>query len=135
MDLSSRVVTMQMDVSEIYEIWLHEIKKKSEVADNVKIAEQVLKGINLKFNMETYIKGRYKEKVYSKIKQGREIGEPIVRIKIGNQEFLKDDFDDEIIMRVRVMRSWLWENMSNQKVGELRAMALSPGGNNGDAQR
>ena len=122
MDLNSRLLTLQMDVSEIFEIFLHEINKKIDERKNKEILSKVMSGIKLKFDLENFIKERFEKRTYVKSKNGREIGGSIYKIKIENNEFIKEQFDDEVLKRVRLMRSWLWENMSTQKVGDLRTM-------------
>lgn len=115
MDLGNRLITLDMEISELYEIFLHETLKKGEND----LLNKVRNGIDLKFNIENWIKGRYIEKTFRKIIKGKEVGEDIQKVFIDKKEFEKVSFEDEIIKRARAMRSWLWENMTLEKPGEV----------------
>lgn len=120
MDLNNRMITLEMDSFSLYEIFLHEIMKKEKEGNNQAILKSVKYGINLKFNFEDFMKNRFKKKVYVKLKAGKEVGDDIEKIKINGTEVLEKDFDDEILQRVRLMRGWIWENMTIEKIGDWR---------------
>lgn len=120
MDISGRLMTLEMEVNDLYEIFLHEILKKLREGNNREILKEVKEGVKLKFSFEDIIKDRFTEKVFAKTKNGREVGGDIVKIKIGKEMLLKKDFEDEMLERTRLIRSWMWENMTTEKVGKFR---------------
>lgn len=122
------MITLEMDSFDLYEIFLHEIMKKNGEGHNAEILKKVKMGISLDFNFEDYMKNRYKRKTFVKVKGGKEVGDDIIKIRIDGKEVTEIQFEDEILERVRLMRGWLWENMSVEKIGDLRGM----GGNDGE---
>lgn len=124
MDLNNKLLTLDINSSQLYEIFLFEIQEKIDEGHNKEVLKKVKEGISLEFPFEDLVKDRWDKKTYVKTKNGKEIGEDIVKIKIANKEIPEKEFEDELTQRVRLMRGWLWKNMSVEKVGELR----SPGG-------
>lgn len=120
MDLNDRMLTLEMDHFNLYEIFLHEISKKIKEGNNKAIFDQVKNGVEIRFDFEDVMKERFKRKVFIKLKNGKEVGEDIVKIIIGKREILEIDFDDEMLDRARLMRGWLWENMIIEKIGDWR---------------
>lgn len=129
MDLSNRLLTLEINESDLYEIFLHEITKEEMKGENKKILVCVKSGIKIKFDFDDFVKGRFKKKTFVKEKNGREVGDDILKIVVGAKMFSEIEFYDEIFERVRLMRSWLWENMSVAKVGDLRG---TPGSQDGE---
>lgn len=124
MDLSNRMLTLEMSIGDLYEIFLHEIKRKIAQGDNKEKNELVLgeiqKGNEIRFDFDEFVKERYKRKKYVKSKNGKEVGGDIIKIKIEGKEIPEKEFEDEILRRARLMRGWIWENMTIEKVGETR---------------
>lgn len=120
MDLNNRLITLEMDSSNLYEIFLHEIMKKVDDGKNKEILSAVKYGIKHQFNFEDFIKNRFKKKTYVRLKNGKEVGSDIAKIKVNGKEIPENEFEDEIYERTRLMRGWIWENMTIEKIGDWR---------------
>lgn len=115
-------MTLEIDERDLYEIFLFEILKKIEAGKNGEVLNRVQKGVSVEFDFEDFVKERFKRKVFVKRRNGREIGKDIIKVIIRDRQILIEDFQDEVTKRVRLMRGWLWENLTVEKVGDWRKM-------------
>lgn len=123
MDLATYEFITRFSDEEKYRLFSIQIKKKIAEdggEEEKKLYEKVRYGFEVKFDFEEILKKRVKRKIFRKVINGKEVGEEMTKIKLGDSEWLdENDFLTEYLKRIETIMIWLSENTEVDKPGEI----------------